>query len=77
MVLCDGEPLKLMLPASVVLTVTVTEGGTRGDTVGGVLQTVTCDTGVQVKAPLHIKEGESIKVSTETGEFLGRVSADR
>ena len=76
-VLCDGEPLKLVLPSAVVLTVMVTEGGTRGDTVGGVLQTVTCNTGMEVKAPLHIKEGESIKVSTETGEFLGRVSPER
>jgi elongation factor P len=57
----------------VELTVTSTELGARGDTASGsVTKLATLETGLQVRVPLFIKEGEKVKVHTETREFAGR-----
>jgi elongation factor P len=57
----------------VELTVTQTEPGVRGDTAsGGVTKAATVETGLEIRVPLFIKEGEKVKVHTETGEFAGR-----
>ena len=57
----------------VELTVTDTEPGVRGDTAsGGVTKSATLETGLQIRVPLFIKEGEKVKVHTETREFAGR-----
>lgn len=69
----NGRPIGLQLPPIVELTVTATEPGVRGDTAsGGVTKPATLDTGLEVRVPLFIKEGERIKVHTETREFAGR-----
>ena len=69
----NGNPIGLQLPPHVELTVTATEPGVRGDTAsGGVTKNATLETGLQVKVPLFIKEGEKVKVHTETREFAGR-----
>jgi elongation factor P len=69
----NGNPIGLQLPQHVELTVTYTEPGARGDTASGsVTKPAKLETGIEVKVPLFIKEGEKIKVSTETGEFAGR-----
>jgi elongation factor P len=58
----------------VALTVAQTEPAVRGDTAsGGVTKNATLDTGLEIKVPLFIKEGEKVKVNTETREFAGRV----
>jgi elongation factor P len=63
----------LQFPPHVELTVTDTEPGVRGDTAsGGVTKNATLETGLQVRVPLFIKEGEKVKVHTETREFAGR-----
>jgi len=55
------------------LTVTSTEPGVRGDTAsGGVTKNATLETGLEIRVPLFIKEGEKVKVHTETREFAGR-----
>ena len=69
----NGNPIGLQLPTQVELTVTYTEPGARGDTASGnVTKPAKLDTGIEIKVPLFIKEGEKVKVSTETGEFQGR-----
>ena len=67
-----GEPLFVELPASVVLEVTDTPPGARGDTVSNVLKPAKLETGLEIKVPLHIKPGEKVKVDTRTGEFIER-----
>ena len=69
----NGNPIGLQLPQQVELTVTYTEPGVRGDTAGGnVTKPARVETGIQVRVPMFIKEGEKIKVNTETREFAGR-----
>jgi len=69
----NGNPIGLQMPTTVELTVTYTEPGARGDTASGnVTKPAKLETGIEIKVPLFIKEGEMVKVSTETGEFGGR-----
>jgi elongation factor P len=69
----NGNPIGLEFPPHVELTVTSTEPGVRGDTAsGGVTKVATLETGLEIRVPLFIKEGEKVKVHTETREFAGR-----
>jgi elongation factor P len=69
----NGNPIGLQFPPHVELTVTDTEPGVRGDTAsGGVTKQATLETGLSIRVPLFIKEGEKVKVHTETREFAGR-----
>jgi elongation factor P len=69
----NGNPIGLQFPAHVELTVTSTEPGVRGDTASGsVTKVAILETGLEIRVPLFIKEGEKIKVHTETREFAGR-----
>ena len=69
----NGKPIGLEFPAHVELTVKSTEPGVRGDTAsGGVTKLATLETGLEIRVPLFIKEGEKVKVHTETREFAGR-----
>jgi elongation factor P len=69
----NGNPIGLQFPPHVELTVASTEPGVRGDTAsGGVTKAATLETGLEIRVPLFIKEGERVKVHTETREFAGR-----
>jgi len=69
----NGRPIGLQFPAHVELKVASTEAGARGDTASGsVTKVATLETGMEIRVPLFIKEGEKIKVHTETREFAGR-----
>uniref|UniRef100_Q022B2 Elongation factor P n=1 Tax=Solibacter usitatus (strain Ellin6076) TaxID=234267 RepID=Q022B2_SOLUE len=69
----NGNPIGLNLPASVELTVTFTEPGVRGDSSSGsVTKPAKLETGLEIRVPLFIKEGEKVKVSTENRSFSGR-----
>ena len=68
----DKRPISVDLPASVVLEVTYTEPAARGDTVSNVTKPATLSTGLEVKVPPFIKEGDRVKVDTRTGEYLER-----
>lgn len=69
----NGNPIGLELPIQVELAVKYTEPAVRGDTSSGsVTKAAELETGVTVRVPLFIKEGEKIKVTTETREFAGR-----
>jgi elongation factor P len=69
----NGNPIGLELPMFVELQVAYTEPGVRGDSSGGsVTKSAKLETGLEIRVPLFIKEGEKVKVSTENGEFSGR-----
>jgi elongation factor P len=69
----NGNPISMQLPPFVELAVASTEPGARGDTgSGGATKPATLETGLQVRVPLFIKEGEIVRVSTQTGEFVSR-----
>ena len=69
----NGNPIGMQFPPHVELTVTRTEPGVRGNTASGsVTKPATLETGLEIQVPLFIKEGEKVKVHTETREFAGR-----
>ena len=69
----NGNAIGLQFPPHVELTVKTTEPGVRGDTASGsVTKVATLETGLEIRVPLFIKEGEKVKVHTETREFAGR-----
>jgi elongation factor P len=69
----NGNPIGLQLPAFVELAVAYTEPGVRGDSSSGsVTKPAKLETGLEIRVPLFIKEGEKVKVSTENREFAGR-----
>ena len=70
----DQNPISLDLPGSVELEVTHTEPGLKGDSVSNVFKPATLQTGLEIKVPNHINIGDRVKVSTQTGEFQGRVN---
>ncbi len=68
----EGNPVSIELPPSVTLKVVEAEQVARGNTVNGVTKNVKLETGLELKVPAFIENGELVKVSTETGEFQGR-----
>ena len=68
----NGNPIGLQLPIFVDLAITYTEPAVRGDTSSGATKIARLETGLEIKVPLFIKEGEKVRVTTETGEFSGR-----
>ena len=69
----NGQPIGIQFPPHVELIVASTEMGVRGNTAsGGVTKLATLETGLEIRVPLFIKEGEKVKVHTETREFAGR-----
>lgn len=71
-VFVETEALTVQLPPAVELEVVETEDAARGDTVSNVQKPATLNTGLVIKVPSHIKVGEKVRVSTDTGEFMGR-----
>ena len=68
----EGQALGVELPASVVLKITKTDPGVRGNTVSGATKPATLETGLTVQVPLFVEEGDSVKVDTRTGAYLTR-----
>jgi len=68
----EGRPAQLELPASVVMKVTESAAGVRGDSANNVQKPATLETGKIIQVPLFIKEGEAVKVDTRTGNYMGR-----
>jgi elongation factor P len=68
----NGQPIDMDLPAAVILEVTETEPGLKGDTVSGATKPATLETGLVINVPLFINTGDKIKVDTRTKEYLGR-----
>lgn len=70
----EGTLLSVTIPIKMDLAVTEAAPGLRGDTVSGATKTVTLETGAKVQTPLFIGEGDVVRINTETGEYVERVS---
>jgi elongation factor P len=73
LLMIDGNPLTINLPAVVELKVTEAADALRGDTSGNAQKPVTVETGLVVNVPLFIKTGDVIRVKTDDGSYQGRV----
>lgn len=70
----EHQPLDISVPYKVVYEVTEAEEAIKGDTVTGATKVVTLETGLKVKVPIFIKQGERVLVNTETKEYIERVN---
>lgn len=68
----QGRALKLTLPNVVELKITRTDPGVKGDTVSGGSKPALLESGATVNVPLFIDQGETIRVDTRTGDYMGR-----
>ena len=68
----EGNPVLPEFPKAVILKVTEAPPGIRGDSVSNTLKSAVCETGLRVQVPLFIKEGDMIRINTESGEYTGR-----
>ncbi|MDC6364609.1 MULTISPECIES: elongation factor P [Flavobacteriaceae] len=68
----DSMPLSVEMPASVILEVTHTEPGVKGNTATNATKPATVETGARINVPLFINEGDKIKVDTEKGAYIER-----
>jgi elongation factor P len=68
----DTEIVGVELPASVELSVSVTEPGIQGDRVSGARKPATLETGLVLQVPLFVNTGDRLKVDTRTGEYITR-----
>lgn len=69
----DNVPLSVDMPASVVLEITHTEPGVKGNTATNATKPATVETGAEINVPLFINEGDKIKIDTLKGAYLERV----
>ncbi|MEA3210888.1 MAG: elongation factor [Chthoniobacter sp.] len=68
----EGKAATIDLPSSVVLTVSESAEGVRGDSANNVQKPAKLETGKIIQVPLFIKEGEKVKIDTRTGAYMGR-----
>lgn len=71
--LWNNQPIQVMPPNFVILAITETDPGLKGDTSGGGGKPATLETGAVVRVPLFVQTGELIKVDTRKGEYISRV----
>ncbi len=69
-----GRPINIELPNFIILKVVETDPGLKGDTAAGAMKKAVMETGLQVRVPLFIKEGEMLKIDTRTGEYMERAA---
>lgn len=67
------EPIMAQTPAHVELEITYTEPAVKGDTSTNALKYATVETGVEIKVPLFVNQGDKVKVDTRTGDYIERV----
>jgi elongation factor P len=72
--LYNGNAIGVELPANVIMQITASDPGIKGDTASGATKPATLSSGAVVNVPLFIKEGEWVKVDTRTGAYLERVN---
>lgn len=76
MILFNGRAVSVELPNHVVLKIAQTDPGLKGNTVSNTTKPATLETGAVVQVPLHINEGDLIKVDTNEGLYIERVSKE-
>jgi len=74
--LFNGEPIAVTPPNFVILRITQTDPGIRGDTATGGTKPATMETGAVVRVPLFIEEGSLLKIDTRTGEYVSRAKEE-
>ncbi len=70
----EGMPISIDMPSSVILRIVECEPAVRGDTVSNITKSAKVETGLEVKVPPFIKEGDLIKIDTRTGKYLERAN---
>jgi elongation factor P len=75
LVMWDNEPIDIKIPYKMIFTVAESENYIKGDTVSGATKPVTTETGLVVRVPLFIKQGERIMVNTESNDYVERVNS--
>jgi elongation factor P len=71
----EDQVLDIQVPSKVIFLVAEAEEAVKGDTVQGATKYITTETGLKVRVPIFIKQGEKIRVNTETKEYLERVNS--
>ena len=69
----EGHPIGIQLPATIDQKVEETIPGVKGDTASGGTKPATLESGLKVNVPLFINEGDTVKVNTDSGEYMERV----
>lgn len=69
----NETPLQVIMPQYIVLEITYTEPGVRGDTATNAQKPATVETGAEIKVPLFINEGDLVKIDSSTGAYIERV----
>ena len=72
--LFNGNAIGVDLPPNVIMQITSSEPGIKGDTASGATKPATLASGAVINVPLFIKEGEWVKVDTSTGQYLERIN---
>ncbi len=72
----DDKLTSIEIPPNVVLTVTSTVPGVKGDSVSNMVKPATLETGLEVQVPLFIKEGDRIRVDTRTFSYIERANKE-
>jgi elongation factor P len=70
----EEKPIGIKMPVTVVLVVTETSPGVRGDTATGGGKPATLNSGAVINVPLFVNEGDKIKVNTESGTYVERAT---
>ncbi len=71
----EDRPIDIIIPYKVVYTVTEASDALKGDTVTNATKTVTLETGLTLRVPIFIKQGEKVLINTETREYVERVNS--
>jgi elongation factor P len=74
LVMWESEPIDIKIPYKMIFTVVESENYIKGDTVSGATKPITTETGLVVRVPLFIKQGERILVNTESNDYVERVN---
>jgi elongation factor P len=74
LIIWEGKVIDINIPYKVVFTVAESENYVKGDTVSGATKPIVTETGLTVRVPLFIKQGEKILVNTESNEYVERVN---
>ena len=72
--MADNEVLGIELPPAVILEVKEADPGLKGDTSSGATKPATLETGLTINVPLFINSGDKLKISTDSGEYLERIT---
>lgn len=69
----SDEPIMAQIPTTVELEITYTEPAVKGDTSTNALKSATVETGVEIRVPMFVNQGDKVKVDTRTGDYIERV----